>query len=54
LLSVAPHLASGGGDVPWGGLALLLAAVVAAGIAAGAWAVRVAARTPTLEALRAE
>ncbi len=54
LLSVAPHLAGGGDDVPWGGLALLLAAVVAAGIGAGAWAVRVAARTPTLEALRAE
>ncbi|MBI5397551.1 MAG: ABC transporter permease, partial [Verrucomicrobia bacterium] len=54
LLSVAPHLAGGGGDVPWGGLVLLLAAVVAAGIGAGAWAVRVAVRTPMLEALRAE
>ncbi len=54
LASVAPHLAGGAGEVPWGGLAGTLALVFTVGIAAGAVAVSSALRTPLLPALKAE
>ena len=54
LLAVAPHLAGSGAAPLWGRLALLLAAVVAVGLASGAAAVWGSLRTPLLTALRRE
>jgi ABC-type lipoprotein release transport system permease subunit len=54
LLAMTPHLLSTGADVPWSSLAMLLAAVFATGLAAAAFAVTEAVRTPLLAALRAE
>jgi ABC-type antimicrobial peptide transport system permease subunit len=54
LLAMMPHLLSTGADVPWSSLAMLLAAVFSTGLAAAAFAVTEAVRTPLLAALRAE
>jgi ABC-type lipoprotein release transport system permease subunit len=54
LLAVAPHLAGSGATPLWGRLALLLASVVAVGLASGAVAVWGSLRTPVLTALRRE
>jgi ABC-type antimicrobial peptide transport system permease subunit len=54
LLAMFPHLVSTGADVPWGGVALIIVAVFAAGMAGALVAVRSALRTPVLAALRGE
>jgi putative ABC transport system permease protein len=54
LLSVAPHLAGGGGSVPWADLALLLGLVLGVGLAAGSVAVAATLRAPLVPALRRE
>jgi len=53
VLSVLPHLALGA-SIPWARLALLLGVVAAAGLLAGAFAVRSTLRAPLLPALRKE
>ena len=53
VLSVLPHLALGA-SIPWARLALLLGLVAAAGVLAGALAVRSTLRAPLLPALRKE
>lgn len=54
LLAMTPHLLSIGADVPWGGVAAILAGVLVVGMAAAVLAVREAIRTPILETLRSE
>jgi hypothetical protein len=54
LLSVAPHVLSGNGQVPWLRLGLLLGLVVVVGLAAGSLALRATLRAPLLPALRRE
>lgn len=54
LLAMAPHLATIGADVQWGGLWLTLAAVAVVGLLASIAATRAAVRTPILETLRSE
>jgi ABC-type lipoprotein release transport system permease subunit len=54
LLSVAPHLLSGGSEIPWLRLALVLLAVMAVGLSAGTLAVATTLRAPLLAALRQE
>jgi hypothetical protein len=54
LVSVAPHVLAGGGQVPWLQLLGLLAAVLLVGLAAGACAVAATLRAPLLAALRRE
>ncbi|MBX3445018.1 MAG: ABC transporter permease [Planctomyces sp.] len=54
LLAMAPHLASTGAMPPWGGLGLLAASVLAAGLIAALAALRDALRTPIVTALRDE
>jgi ABC-type lipoprotein release transport system permease subunit len=54
LVSVAPHLAGGTAGVPWGELAVLLAAAVVVGLLAGAAATRATLRAPLVPALRRE
>jgi putative ABC transport system permease protein len=54
LLAMSPHLASAGADVPWGGLALMLAAVFAVGMLSALAAVRSAVATPILTTLRGD
>jgi ABC-type antimicrobial peptide transport system permease subunit len=54
LLAMQPHLASSGGAVPWGSLAMLLAAVLAVGMLAPLAAAREALRTSILSSLRSE
>jgi ABC-type lipoprotein release transport system permease subunit len=52
LLSVAPHLLTGAGAVPWARLAVFLVLAMTVGLAAGAVAVMTALRGPLLLALR--
>jgi hypothetical protein len=54
LVAVAPHLFGAGGEMPWAALGLTLAGVLAAGLVAGAFAMRAAMRVPMIEALRKE
>jgi hypothetical protein len=54
LLSVAPHLIGGSAGVPWGELAVLLAAALVVGLLAGAVATRATLRAPLVPALRRE
>lgn len=53
-LAVMPHLVGRGATVPWASLAGTLLAVLVVGLAAGAVALRAAARAPLLAALREE
>lgn len=54
LLAIAPHAAESPQDVPWGGLSLTLAAVLATGMIAGAAALIPTLRAPLISALRSE
>src|SRR5262249_50821770 len=54
LLSVAPHLIGGSGEVPWLRLLGLLVFVLFVGLAAGAAAIAATLRAPLLAALRRE
>ncbi|HXG08509.1 MAG TPA: ABC transporter permease, partial [Gemmataceae bacterium] len=54
LVAVAPHLASGEGEVSWLALLGMLALVLAVGLMAGAAAVAATLRAPLLPALRRE
>ncbi|MFQ5430560.1 MAG: FtsX-like permease family protein [Phycisphaerae bacterium] len=54
LLAIFPNAASRPGEIPWVSLAGTLLLVLLVGMAAGAWAVRSALRTPLLPALRRE
>ncbi len=53
LAAVAPHLA-GGGEIPWGRLALVLTGVVIVGLSAAAIAVRYSLRVSVMQGLRKE
>ena len=53
-VAVAPHLLQGSALVPWGSLALTLAAILVVGMVACAAAVRTALATPLLPALKSE
>jgi hypothetical protein len=53
LIAVAPHVA-GGGSVPWGRLAAMLAAVLVLGLLAAGAAVAASVRTPIVRGLRQE
>jgi hypothetical protein len=53
-VSVAPHVLSGQGSVPWLRLAGVLVLVLAVGLAAGSLATRATLRAPLLPALRRE
>jgi putative ABC transport system permease protein len=54
LLAVAPHLAAGGGSIPWAPLAGTLAAVIAAGLLSSIAAVWSALGAPLLPVLKEE
>jgi len=54
LLSVAPHLAAGGGQLPWHRLAFVLMLVLVVGLSAAAVATATVLRAPLLAALRRE
>jgi ABC-type lipoprotein release transport system permease subunit len=54
LLSVAPHVAAGGGQLPWARLILVLILVLVVGLSAAAVATATALRAPLLAALRRE
>ena len=54
LLAVAPHLAAGGGSIPWAPLAGTLAAVIAAGLLSSLAAVWSALAAPLLPVLKEE
>jgi ABC-type antimicrobial peptide transport system permease subunit len=54
LVAVAPHLAAGGGQVPWLRLLALFGVVLVVGLAAGAVAVIGTLRAPLIPALRRE
>lgn len=54
LVAVAPQIASGVGTVPWPRLSLLIGAVLAVGLGAGAAAVAATLRAPLIPALRKE
>jgi ABC-type antimicrobial peptide transport system permease subunit len=52
LVAILPHWLLGGASIPWDSLLVILAAVVATGMAAGLLAARSVLRAPILEALR--
>lgn len=54
LLAMLPHILSIGGEVPWGALGVILAAVCGVGMLAALAAVREAVGTPIVETLRGE
>lgn len=54
LLAMLPHLTTTGADVPWLGLATILASVFAIGMIASLLAITAAVRMPLLAALRAD
>lgn len=52
LIAVAPHLASGAADPPWGALIVTLGTIVGLGLVAGAAAATLSLRAPLLASLR--
>ena len=54
LAAVAPHLAAGGGEVPWGALGATLLAVFVVGLLASLTAVAATLRVPLLPVLKSE
>jgi len=54
MVAILPHWWLGAAGIPWGQLAMTLAAVVVVGLLTSWWSVRVALRTPVLQTLRGE
>ena len=54
LIAATPLIASSHSQISWGSLALILAAVLAGGVASCLFALRTALRTPVLGALRSD
>jgi putative ABC transport system permease protein len=52
LVTLLPHLLTGGAAIPWGSLGVMLTLVLAVGLLAGMTAVRAVLRAPLLSALR--